>query len=80
MMRCHEASERASDLIDGNLSRSEAMRLRMHLLICKGCARFVRQMRATRYLTEVAGRTEEPESDADVLDAILKRAARGGMR
>lgn len=76
MMRCHEIAERASDLIDGNLSRSEAIRLRMHLLICKGCARFLRQMRTTKHLIEVVGDTAGPAADDATLDTILKRAGK----
>lgn len=74
-MKCHEVSDRASALIDGELPWWQALRLRMHLFVCEACARFVGQLRVTRDLTEAAA--PQGGDDAAALDAILRRAAEG---
>jgi len=72
-MRCSDVTRRASDLIDGTIGGREAMRLRLHILFCKSCARFLRQMRQTGALTRAAlGRTEPV--DPVLLETILERA------
>ncbi len=75
MLRCDHVAEEASALIDGNLSWWHAPRLRMHLLMCKSCNRFVRQMRITKSLTEAVG-DSAPISDA-AIDQIFSRAQKG---
>lgn len=72
MLRCDHVAEEASALIDGNLSRWHALRLRMHLLMCKSCDRFVRQMRITKSLTESVDESA-PSPDA-AIDRLLARA------
>ncbi|MDA3889208.1 MAG: zf-HC2 domain-containing protein [Allgaiera sp.] len=72
MLRCDHVAEEASALIDGNLSWWHAQRLRMHLLMCKSCDRFVRQIRITKSLTEAVDDSTAP-SDVTI-DQILARA------
>lgn len=73
MMTCKDVTEHASDLLDGKMGHWERIKLRLHLLICTGCARFVAQMRATRDLTRAAaGEPRDPEEGSHI-DAILAR-------
>jgi len=74
MLNCQEVAARASALIDGELSTWEAFRMQLHLAMCRGCGRFIKQMRTTRDLTEIQpGATTHSEADSDRISAILSR-------
>lgn len=44
MISCREAARLASEGMDRALSLSERLALRAHLLMCKGCTNFAKQM------------------------------------
>lgn len=44
MLSCREASELMSQELDRPLGWSERIGLRLHLLVCRGCSNFRRQM------------------------------------
>jgi hypothetical protein len=44
MMNCKQATELMSQAQDRLLSRRERIALRLHLLICKGCSNYNRQL------------------------------------
>jgi|GEM_PF-271743 anti-sigma factor ChrR (cupin superfamily) len=47
MLKCQQVEQRADALVDGTpLSRRERFSLSMHLLMCRYCRRYVRQLRA----------------------------------
>jgi len=76
MITCKDVSERASDLIDGTLNPWQTLQMRLHLAMCRGCERFVGQMRTTRDLTEAAPVPENAPPDAGndaEIDTILSR-------
>ena len=74
MLSCKEVVERASALIDDDLSIWAALQMRFHLAMCKGCGAFIAQMRATARITEAAANTfpDESADDERMLD-ILSR-------
>lgn len=46
MLKCNEVVERADELVDGTpLSLRERFALRLHLMMCHHCRRYVRQLR-----------------------------------
>ena len=47
MPSCREVTNRTSDLIDGELDLASRLKVRLHLLACHHCRRFVKQMCAT---------------------------------
>lgn len=66
MLSCKDVADRASALIDGELSTWDALQIRLHLAMCKGCGRFIEQMRLTDQLTaEVADPGERLQHEAD---------------
>ena len=76
MITCKDVSERASDLIDGKLGPWQTLQMRLHLAMCRGCERFVDQMRTTRDLTESTPVSDSaaPEGGDDAeIDTILSR-------
>lgn len=47
MLKCKQAVEKADALIDGTpISRRERLALRVHLLMCHHCRRYLDQLRA----------------------------------
>ncbi|GAA6202189.1 zf-HC2 domain-containing protein [Aquicoccus sp. SU-CL01552] len=81
MLSCQEVSTRASALIDRELGPWQALRMRLHLAMCKGCRRFIGQMRTTRDLTEGPPAADaQGETDADRIGAILSRLDDQGPR
>lgn len=73
MLNCRDFAEQADALIDEELGPWQAMRLRLHLSACKGCARFFEQLRVTRRLSEAeaAAQAEPGASEQGRIDAIL---------
>jgi len=66
MLSCKDVAERASALIDGELSTWDALQIRLHLAMCKGCGRFIEQMRLTDQLTaRVADTGEQQQHEAE---------------
>ncbi len=78
MLSCKEVATRASALIDGELSTWQALQMRLHLAMCKGCERFIGQMRTTRDLTESLPAAEvQGEADQGRISAILSQLHEG---
>ncbi len=44
MLTCQEVTERASDFVDATLPWRARLHVRMHLLMCRFCREYVRQM------------------------------------
>lgn len=83
MLSCKDVADRASALIDGELSTWAALQIRLHLAMCKGCGRFIEQMRLTDQLTAEVAYTGEPyqlEADdgrfAEILSTLRKEQPR----
>ncbi|MBE0414544.1 zf-HC2 domain-containing protein [Yoonia sp.] len=83
MLSCKDVADRASALIDGELSVWDTLQIRLHLAMCKGCSRFIAQMRATDQLTaQVAGVQESLQHEADdgrlteILSTLRKEQSR----
>jgi anti-sigma factor RsiW len=47
MLSCKDVTRRASAYLDGDLGRWDRLRLLAHLAICKGCRRYLDQLRIT---------------------------------
>lgn len=78
MLSCKEVAQRASAMIDGELGAWDTLQMRMHLAMCKGCERFIGQMRLTRDLTEAADAAEELHDADDLrISAILSQLHKG---
>ncbi|MBT8769406.1 anti-sigma factor family protein [Metapseudomonas boanensis] len=75
MLSCKELVAQSSDLLDGQLSFRERMAVRRHLMLCRNCRRFIKQMRLTqgvlRHLPEVE------DAELDTLAAKLAEQRRG---
>lgn len=74
MLSCKDVTARASDLIDGNLPFWESVQMRFHLAMCKGCAAFVGQLRATQDITRAVAEAESRQAMLDArMEALFQR-------
>jgi len=86
MLSCKDVTERADAWLDGDLSPLQAMQVRLHLAMCKGCSRFMGQMRTTRLLTErtTSSDAAQPLQEADdarisdILSQLQEKDQNGG--
>jgi predicted anti-sigma-YlaC factor YlaD len=73
---CREITELASQYLDGELGLGTRVLVRMHLLACRHCRRFVEQLRRTIELTrQVPTELGPPELEERLITAFRKRAA-----
>jgi anti-sigma factor RsiW len=71
-LSCQELVELVTEYFEGALSPQETLRFEQHAATCKGCGRYLDQMRRT---IEIAGHLT-PESIAPAAEAELLRAFR----
>lgn len=76
MLICREVMERASRIQDADLALGEMLRARAHLLVCRHCARYLEQMRATAGLLRTVGREAVAENAEALLVARMAAAYR----
>ncbi|MBT4520241.1 MAG: zf-HC2 domain-containing protein [Halieaceae bacterium] len=69
MLKCSEVVEQASDFVDENLPWYSSLRIKMHLLMCVHCRRFLRHFSATIDLAEPAGRRQ---ATATEIERVMK--------
>lgn len=73
---CKEVCEHADDYIDGPTPTLERVKLRLHLLMCKHCRRFLRHMRLVMGVAPTLAEEQTP-SDADI-DRLIRKLHPGG--
>ena len=73
MLSCRELSDQADAFLDKEMSFAKRMQVRLHLMMCSGCNRFVNQMRMTRSLitTEAHGNAALTSDGTADIDSIL---------
>lgn len=75
MLSCREVAATASDYVNRDLTWRERVGVRFHLLMCRFCHRYVRQMRQTVSLLRQIGRTPE-DAGTDTTARDLFRSTR----
>jgi predicted anti-sigma-YlaC factor YlaD len=68
MLNCREITERASDFIDARLPWRARMEVRLHLMMCRFCREYVRQM---TLVVEALRRLRGPDGPAAATDDLL---------
>ncbi|WP_407518792.1 zf-HC2 domain-containing protein [Methylobacterium oryzisoli] len=78
-MKCREAAEHASALLDRDLDLTLRARLRLHLAACAPCRRFAEQVRATRdLLRDTPAPALAPDREEALVAALLRGEAEPG--
>jgi predicted anti-sigma-YlaC factor YlaD len=68
MLSCREITERASDLLDGTLPWRVRVEMRLHLMMCRFCREYVRQMALlVRTLRRLPPEEPPPELQRELL-------------
>jgi anti-sigma factor RsiW len=70
MLSCREVTDKASDYLDDALPPGQRMALRMHLVMCRHCRRYLRQLRAT---VAALGRLDGADVAEEVVRALVER-------
>lgn len=74
MLSCREASRLVSEGLDHKLPWAKRVSLRLHLLMCRGCARFRRQIEGLDRLMRGRSDTVElVEPDTKLPSAVRER-------
>jgi anti-sigma factor RsiW len=77
MLTCKELVARSSDLLDGELSFRERMAMRRHLMLCRNCRRFIKQMKLAQAVVRLM--PESQGADVDSLAAHLAQKRRESL-
>jgi hypothetical protein len=72
MFRCQEVSRKVSHAMDAPLPLHQRIAIRIHLMMCRYCARFRRQLVALRKMS----RLEDPDRPTDETPATLSEDAK----
>lgn len=72
MLKCRELEANSSQLLDGDLPWRVRLSMRLHLLICGHCRRFLEHLRLVR--DTMRGRGRDQLSD-DELEQVKRRLA-----
>ena len=70
MIDCRNVTELVTEYAEGRLSLADRIRFQLHLGTCRGCRRYVRQMKVT---AEALGRLPPPELPPDLRDELIRR-------
>ena len=73
MLKCRDVATLASDYIDGDLPWRNRLAVRMHLMMCDACTRYVRQL---RHVIAVLKRVRPRSASNENATRSLFRAAR----
>ncbi|HWE23692.1 MAG TPA: zf-HC2 domain-containing protein [Myxococcales bacterium] len=68
-LACRQMVQLVTDYLEGALSLDDRTRFEQHLVFCKGCAAYVRQMRE---MLRIAGRIEPSALPHDVQRDLLE--------
>ncbi|AYF85773.1 zf-HC2 domain-containing protein [Pseudomonas sp. JS3066] len=77
MLTCKELVARSSELLDGELSFRERMAVRRHLMLCRNCRRFIKQMKLTQAVVRLL--PEGQGAEVDDLAAHLAQKRRDSL-
>ncbi len=73
MLSCKEATRLVSEGLDRRLSFWRRMRLRLHVVMCRGCARYARQ---TAILDRIISDRDGEDLFADASEQISQKTVR----
>ncbi|MBS0418042.1 MAG: zf-HC2 domain-containing protein [Proteobacteria bacterium] len=73
MLTCREMSDLASDYLEGRARWSESASARLHLMMCRHCRRYFRQLRLTITAIRATKPGHPPVDPAKVVDEIERR-------
>ena len=73
MLTCKDMTTEAHALLDGDLGPMARIRIRFHLLLCKYCRRYVRQLALTLKVLEKNPALDEQTPTESEIDAVVEQ-------
>lgn len=73
MLNCKQASELVSQSLDRPLSWSNRLQLKLHLLICKFCKRFFKQMHGMKHAAKQMQQNIESDDSITLSDSAKQK-------
>jgi hypothetical protein len=74
MLSCKQVATLASDYLDKSTSQTLNWKIRMHLLMCSHCRRFIKHLKITKQLTPKNQLLDD--KDVDVILEKIKQSAK----
>lgn len=71
MITCKQVTDRASDYVDTPPGLMSRISLRIHLIMCKHCRRYLHQLRISSRASAEIGKPEPPGDDE--IDRLVER-------
>jgi hypothetical protein len=75
MLSCRDVTEQATDAEEGALPPLRRLLFRLHVLVCRHCRAYLRQMRQVRALLRTLGEAVDPAAGATPALAPSLRSA-----
>ena len=73
MLSCKQVAKLASQYIDEDTSAPLKWKIRMHLLMCANCRRFIRHLKITQTLAKKASLTSPETNSEDVWNKLQRK-------
>lgn len=80
MLMCRDMAKSASEYIDGDLGMTKRLSIRMHLLMCRHCRLFVRNLRNSVALIQIHSRAQTDDDYIRRVNAEIGRMLADGSR
>lgn len=80
MFRCQDVSQKVSQSMDARLPLLQRMAIRIHLTMCRYCARVHRQLTLLRTMSRLEDRDHATEGDHERLSEIAKTRIKSKLR
>lgn len=78
MLKCKDVAHLSSEYIDNSLSFWQLINIKMHLLMCSNCRRFIKQLKNTVDVSTDIDRSnlqDQPRCSDKILTLVKKRSS-----
>ena len=73
MLKCKDVAHLASEYLDKNTDGVLTLRIRLHLMLCANCRRFVRHLRITNTVAAGLANMDEEVDAEEVLKRVKEK-------
>ena len=80
MFRCQDVSRKVSQSMDVQLPLHQRMAIRIHLIMCRYCTRFRRQMLTIRKICQLKDQGQPTEKTPETLSKEAKKRVKEKLR
>lgn len=73
MLRCKDLHEMSEEYLDGNLSSGKKLSITLHIMICRHCRRYLKQLHLTREVIHNNDGSNTSADEQSEITNIMKR-------